>query len=98
MLLEDAGFEAFGYGTGAEFLTRARPGQGDVVLLDIDLPDLNGTEVASILKQRHCKAEIAVISGLRATAYDECVRKIAPMASFRKPLNPDLLIATLTAP
>jgi FixJ family two-component response regulator len=87
MMLENHGLEAHGFGDGVAFFIGARPAKGDVVLLDLALPGISGTEIAELLKSRGCQAEIAVISGLRAKAFDENVKRIGPIAAFRKPLD-----------
>jgi DNA-binding NarL/FixJ family response regulator len=48
--------------TGKEALERAGKEEFDVVLLDISLPDRNGLEVLKILKERHPKLPVLVLS------------------------------------
>src|SRR5260370_19328665 len=61
-------------GTGQQALDIARHLQPDVVMLDINLPDLNGIEVTSKIK-----AERSHISFVLLTAYDDQEQVLHPM-------------------
>ena len=57
---------------GAEGLKLTLDREFDVILLDVGLPDLNGFDVAQVLRERRCSASILML-----TAYskeDEIVR------------------------
>src|ERR1700761_3640985 len=57
---------------GAEGLKLTLDREFDVILLDVGLPDLNGFDVAEVLRERRCSASILML-----TAYskeDEIVR------------------------
>jgi FixJ family two-component response regulator len=97
MLLGDAGYEVTGYADGMAFLKESLPGKHDLVLLDIDLPGISGPEIASILRRRQHTTRIAVISGLRSTAFKEGVAQIEPFAAFRKPLDPQKLLTAIAS-
>jgi PAS domain S-box-containing protein len=66
--LTDAGFEVVEATTGLEGL-RLAAGQPDLVLLDVNLPDIDGFEVCARLKADPATARIPVIH-LSATAID----------------------------
>ncbi|RMG96518.1 MAG: response regulator [Candidatus Dadabacteria bacterium] len=61
-LLTKHGFEVVCAATGAEGLAAARAGGVDVVLLDIQLPDLDGTEVLERLRADPRTAGLPVIA------------------------------------
>ncbi len=53
-------------GNGEQALSIVRQAQPDIVLLDINLPNLNGLQVASLLKAEHARTGIVLL-----TAYDD---------------------------
>lgn len=60
-ILEHSGFEVFTAVTGSDALAIARDRVPDVVLLDINLPDVNGYEVCSRLKRDELTRRIPVV-------------------------------------
>lgn len=69
-LLEAEGFEVVGEaGHGLEAVTRADQLRPDVVLLDIQLPDLSGFEVARRLASVAQPPQVVLISSRDATTY-----------------------------
>jgi DNA-binding response OmpR family regulator len=95
--LQGNGYDASWCRTGWTALTRARKSPPDVVLLDLGLPDIDGVEVARLLRaeQPHLliviltarSDEIDVVVGLDAGADDYLV----------KPFNLTVLLARLRA-
>jgi two-component system phosphate regulon response regulator PhoB len=59
--LKAAGFEAEIAGTGAQAITRARAFSPDLVLLDVMLPDIPGTEVLRMLRDDPAFRRTAVV-------------------------------------
>ena len=49
--LNKSGYEAFGAADGQSGLELARQKMPDLIILDVLLPDINGDEVAKILKR-----------------------------------------------
>lgn len=62
-LLADAGFEAIVASSGAEALEAAGTFQPDLVLLDVGLPDLDGTEVARRIHQSRPDTPVIFMTG-----------------------------------
>ena len=60
-VLRRAGYEVIEAGTGAEALRIVAEERPDLVLLDINLPDLSGFEVLERLKRDAATAEIPVV-------------------------------------
>lgn len=70
-LLESAGYPTLSATTGGDALQVARTGKPRVVLLDIQLPDLNGYEVCRALRDEFGQTvAIAFVSGHRTEAVD----------------------------
>jgi CheY-like chemotaxis protein len=61
-LLEEAGMEVVTATTGAEGLEKARAVQPDLILLDIQLPDIDGYELLAQLKGQPGVAHIPVVA------------------------------------
>jgi two-component system alkaline phosphatase synthesis response regulator PhoP len=59
--LHSAGFEAFGYETGEEFLTAINAGLPSLVLLDIMLPEVDGLSILKSLKNNPKTKQLPVI-------------------------------------
>jgi DNA-binding NtrC family response regulator len=48
---------------GADALKAAKKGQFDVALLDLKMPGMDGTEVLSLLKEKHKFLEVVILTG-----------------------------------
>jgi PAS domain S-box-containing protein len=97
-MLRKASFRVLEAGSGAEALRRAA--EADLIVLDVNLPDLHGFEVCRRLKANPATASIPVLhlsgsfvtSGDRARGLDE-----GGDAYLTKPVEPAELIATVRA-
>ena len=61
-VLRLAGFRTLGAATGGESISLAREHLPDVILMDIRLPDMDGTEATRMLKEDPRTAQIPVIA------------------------------------
>jgi DNA-binding NarL/FixJ family response regulator len=82
-------------GTGEQALENIREMQPDVVLLDINLPDLNGLQVTARLKAERNRAAIVLL-----TAYDDSDQELYAMragaaAYCPKAIEPDRLFEVI---
>lgn len=93
VLLGRAGYDVRSAGTGAEGLRQARALHPRVVLLDIDLPDLDGYAVCRALKAEAATAGIPVIlCTARGEALDARDRAgVDAVAYLPKPFSPSAL-------
>jgi len=81
-LLERGGFEVVGAAfDGWQALDECRRLTPDVVLLDVQLPGLDGFEVAERLAQHEPRPAVVLISARDAVTYGDRVRR-APVAGF----------------
>lgn len=73
---------------GVEGLEAIRQGNGQVVLLDLTMPELDGFAVLATLRQEGLKAEVIVVSG---DVQEEAVRRakaLGARAFLKKPADP----------
>lgn len=93
------GHEGVHVADGASALRRAREQLPDVVLLDIELPDMDGYEVAALLRDLPAEQAILIIA-LSGYGADDDPRK-SPTAVFddrlMKPVDMNRLVALIGA-
>lgn len=79
VVLEGAGYRVVGVADGSSAIEAAQHHVGsiDMLLTDLQLPDMSGTEVARTLKERHSAMHVVFVSGYGA-----------PTASQAKALSP----------
>jgi len=95
--LETHGFEVTSSATGLEGLARARSGDFEVLLLDVNLPDLSGVEVLKRLRREGNRLPVLMVSADAdkrriATSLDEGADDYIP-----KPVDPAELPARIRA-
>ena len=90
VLLSRAGYDVRAAGTGEDGLRQAREVLPRVILLDVDLPDLDGYSVCRRLKEDSRTATIPVIlCTSRGEALDEADRVgVQAQAYLPKPFSP----------
>ena len=94
-LLEDAGFEVVGEaGDGSSAIVAARELRPEIVLLDIQLPDLDGFAVAQRLDAEGVPAAIVLTSSRNVASYR---RRLAAHPTWPFLAKSDLSGATLAA-
>ena len=88
-LLEVAGFEVFGAGNAADGIAIARREKPDIILMDVRLPDMRGTEAARILRRDKETRDIPIVfvtSSVMAEGREE-IDEIANAGFISKPIN-----------
>jgi CheY-like chemotaxis protein len=94
-LLRSHNYEIFEATNGREGLNKARELKPDVILLDIQMPEMNGFVVCQQLKQEEEMKEIPIIL---FTSYGMAGHKKKAIESgadgyIEKPVNPDVFIS-----
>lgn len=82
---------------GVEGLQAVRQGQGQIVLLDLTMPELDGFGVLASLREEGLKADVIVVSG---DVQEEAVRRakaLGAKAFLKKPADPLQLADALNA-
>jgi signal transduction histidine kinase/CheY-like chemotaxis protein len=99
-ILERAGFEVHEAATGGEALALAPALRPDLIMLDIELPDIGGLEVARHLKELDTTSRIPVIhlSATRVSGHD-LVRGLDAGADayLVHPVDEEVLLSTIRA-
>jgi len=94
-LLRSHNYEIFEAYNGHEGLAKAKELKPDVILLDIQMPDMNGFEVCTNLKQENEMKKIPVILFTSYSMPNHKKRAIEAGADgyIEKPVNPDVFVS-----
>jgi len=90
-LLDVAGFTASGFTSGQAFIEQS-VSNFDIVLLDLNMPEIDGIEVMRILYNRGCTPVFILISGfdervLHSAKQFAEAKKIEVFSTYTKPIN-----------
>ena len=88
-LLEIAGFEVFISENAADGIAIALKEKPDIIILDVRLPDMRGTEAASILRQDKQTSDIPIVfvtASVMAGGIEE-IRNFTNSGFIGKPIN-----------
>lgn len=95
-IVEDNGYEVIGYAKdGEEAIELYKELKPDIFILDIIMPGLNGLETAEILKKQDPAVKILMLSSLCDAGTMEEVKSIGVKHLIPKPLEADVLLASL---
>lgn len=76
---------------GAEGLQAIRDGKGEMVFLDLTMPEMDGYQVLEAVKEEGLDAMIIVISGDIQPTAKARVTQLGAMDFIQKPVNPEKL-------
>lgn len=98
-ILEVNGFQTLRARTGREGLRRAQEDKPDFVLLDIQLPDMNGTEVLAALRASEAGRGLPIIAVTSyAMAGDrERLLRAGCTGYIEKPIDPTRVMEQITS-
>ncbi len=88
-LLEVAGFEVYEAKNAAGGIAIARKEKPDIIIMDVRLPDMRGSEAASILRQDKETRDIPIVfvtASVMAEGMEE-IRSITNSGFIGKPIN-----------
>jgi len=83
-------------GDGLEGLDAIRAGKGDVVFLDLTMPNLDGYGVLEAIRREDLPAMVIVVSGDIQPDAQERVKALGAMAFVKKPVDADKARAILS--
>jgi len=80
---------------GEEALTAIRAGKGEMVFLDLTMPEMDGYAVLETVKKEDLKVVVIVISGDIQPEAQTRVKALGALDFIKKPINPEKLAETL---
>ena len=97
LLLEQSGYAVDTARTGADALRQASASPPDLAILDVELPDMTGLEVARALRERADTSALPILALTgRGTSRDAEQAKAAGIDRvFVKPCEPSALLAAI---
>ena len=97
MVLQREGFQSLEAGTGVEAIKKAIAEKPDVIMLDLELPDMEGAKVARILKNHSYTATIPIVgwTGYIGTDHKRSALSAGMVGCLVKPLSLTTIARTL---
>ena len=95
MFLGKAGYQVLEADSGAEALDRLQQEQVDLILLDVEMPGLNGPETLLRLRRLKLEAPVYFLSGSEETEEQVKEGKSPADGFIRKPFLPGVLLETV---
>jgi Response regulator containing CheY-like receiver, AAA-type ATPase, and DNA-binding domains len=80
---------------GLEALAAIRQGKGEMVFLDLTMPEMDGFRVLETIRDEDLKSVVIVISGDIQPVARERVMQLGAIDFIKKPVNQDKLRQTL---
>lgn len=95
VLLESLDLEVETFGSGREFLDRHDEQANGCVVLDIDLPSMNGLEVLAALAERGDHLPVILMTGRADSNLRRQSKQSRAIALLEKPMRESLLLDTI---
>ncbi len=96
LLLQENGYIVEPAANGAEALERAKTFEPDILLLDMNLPDIPGMEVLSRFERLHPKCQILIITAYGTIKSAVEATKLGAYAYLEKPVDNDELLLMIS--
>ena len=93
LLLASEGLEAREFASAREFLEACRPASDDRLIVDVDMPGMNGIELLLRLRSDGLKPKSVVITGQPSTFLRQQALAAGAVAFLEKPIDADRLVA-----
>ena len=91
-LLETDGFDVRTFRTGAAMLRALTPADVDCFVIDYKMPDMNGVDLTSRLRNRDIAAPVILITGHTDPRLKQRAREAGVAAYLEKPVRKEVLI------
>ena len=95
VLVESEGLDARDFASGRSFLDGVRPAEGDCLILDLNMPGMNGFEVLEELRRRGLRLPAIVVTAEPSSVKMERALAAGALALLSKPLAVDGLLALI---
>ncbi|MBU3911084.1 MAG: response regulator [Candidatus Omnitrophica bacterium] len=93
-IFESKGYTVLAAFSGKEALKLLDHGRLDLILLDIEMPDMNGIELLKVVKKRHSSIKTVILTGY-LDEYKKKIDKIGCDAYLNKPFSINALVQVL---
>ena len=94
-LLKACGFAVQDHASGNAFLAVMQVPRGGCLVLDFQMPGLNGLETLTRAQSRGWNLPVIIVTGTPDSSLEEQVRRSGAWAFLRKPIDPDVLLSTV---
>jgi FixJ family two-component response regulator len=92
LFLKSAGMDFRSIETAEDFLSQFKPGTGDLIVLDISLPGMNGCDLLKKFEESGIHIPVIVVTSFDELHSRESCRKYGVKAFLRKPVDGEALI------
>ena len=94
-LLEVDGHSVHAYASAQAFLDVVAEDSAGCVMTDLEMPIASGVDLMMALNDRHVSMPVIVMTGSHNAKLVDAAKKQWPFAFFRKPFDPDALLAAV---
>jgi FixJ family two-component response regulator len=92
LFLKSAGMEFRSFESAIDFLDQCRPGELDILVLDMNLPGMTGCELLKKLGEEDLHIPVIVVTAFDDAQNRETCREYGVKAYLRKPVDGEALI------
>lgn len=92
LLLETSGYKAKAYASGAELLAAATPDAIGCLLVDVQMPDMNGLQLQQELAARHFQLPVIIMTGHGDVPIAVQAMKAGAVDFLEKPFDDGVLL------
>jgi two-component system response regulator FixJ len=93
LLLASEGLDSRGFGSPREFLDHCRPSDDDRLIVDVDLPGMDGVEFLQRLRAQGLMMPAVVMTGKPSTFVRQQAMAAGAMAFLEKPVDAHQIIS-----
>ena len=90
-VLQSAGYEVVQAATGCEAIEKARSSGPNLIVMDIDLPDMSGLDALKAIRKNNSQLPIIGLSAFFAREWKEKALAAGMMDFLEKPVSAELL-------
>jgi FixJ family two-component response regulator len=92
LLLRSAGIDHQSFGSADDFLSVSRPGAKDLLVLDLNLPGMSGSDLMKKFHQEGMHIPVVIITAHEDPQIRELCKQYGVIAFLRKPVDGEALL------
>lgn len=96
-LVKTFGYEVYLYNTATDFIEGNRYETADCVLLDVNLPDINGLKLQEMMRQKHADIPIVFLTGNGDVPMSVNAMRAGAVDFLLKPVSEEALLKALSS-